>query len=381
MRTSSLILVLALLVLPSAHAQVSAPLQAAITRIDAITAAELAKDNVAGVTIGVVSGPELVWTKSYGFADMEKRIPAARHTVYRIGSITKQFTATMLLQLVQDGMVRLADPVERYFPEVNSVQGRSADTPPITLVQLATMMSGLAREPANLSTYLIGPVSQWETVLMSALSQTKYDLEPDTQFLYSNIGYAILGATLGRAAGTSYTSWVEQRILNPLGMSHTAFEPNATIQSQIAKGYDVDPSGRVSFAASEREHAGRGYKVPNGALYTNVDDLAQFVAFELGEGPEIVLPKDIVEANFAQANSVNGNPDSGYGIGFQLSRLGGDVFVGHGGGVAGYTAMAWIHRASKTGLIVLRNAAGGKFDLSALTFNALSELAKTSNGS
>ena len=219
------------------------------------------------------------------------------------------------------------------------MQGRFAQAPPITLVQLATMTSGVGREPANLPTYLIGPVSQWESVLISALRETKYDLEPDTQFLYSNIGYAILGATLGRAAGMSYTSWVQQRILTPLGMSHTAFEPNATIQSQIAKGYEVDASGHISFEAPQREHAGRGYKVPNGALYTTVDDLAQFVALELGEGPETVLPKSVVEANLARANSTNGNLDAGYGVGFQLSRRGADVFIGHGGSVAGYTAM------------------------------------------
>ena len=340
-----------------------------------MAAAELAKDNVASVTIGVVSGRELAWTKSYGLADMEKRIPAARHTVYRIGSITKQFTAMMLLQLVQDGRVRLSDPVEKYFPEVNSVQGRFAQAPPITLVQLATMTSGLGREPADLPTYLIGPVSQWEKVLISALPQTKYDLEPDTQFLYSNIGYAILGATLGRAAGTSYTSWVQQRILTPLGMSQTAFEPNATIQSQIAKGYEVDRSGHVSFETPQREHAGRGYKVPNGAIYTTVGDLARFVAFELGEGPESVLKKESVREQQSRAGSANGRLDSGYGIGFQLVRRGEHVFIGHSGSVAGYTAQAWIHAASKTGVIVLRNAAGGKFDLSGLTFRALTELA------
>ena len=166
----------------------------------------------------------------------------------------------MLLQLVQDGRVRLSDPVEKYFPQVNSVQGRFAQAPPITLVQLATMTSGLGREPADLPT-----------------------------------------------------------------LSHTAFE--------------------------------------------------------LGEGPETVLPKSVLEANLARANSTNGNLDSGYGVGFQLSRRGADVFIGHGGGVAGYSAMAWIHRASRTGVIVLRNAGGERFDLSALTFSALAELAKTSNGS
>ncbi len=240
------------------------------------------------------------------------------------------------------------------------------------------MTSGLGREPANLPTYLVGPVSQWEQVLIAALPQTKYDFEPDTQFFYSNIGYAILGATLGRAAGTPYTTWVQQRILTPLGMAHTAFEPNQSIQPTLAKGYEVDRSGKVSFDDPQREHAGRGYKVPNGAIYTTVDDLARFVALELGEGPDTVLDKKALEANFARVNSSNGNLTSGYGIGFQVTRQGTHVFIGHGGSVAGYTAQAWVHRPSKTGVIVLRNAGGGKFDLSGLVFGALAELVSAS---
>jgi CubicO group peptidase (beta-lactamase class C family) len=361
-----------------ARAQAPAHLQAAIQRIDALAAAELAKDNVASATVGVVSGSALAWTKSYGLADMEKKIPAARDTVYRIGSITKQFTALMLLQLVQEEKLRLSDPVEKYFPEINKVQGRFAQAPPITLVQLATMTSGLGREPANLPNYLVGPVAQWEQVLMAAVPQTKYDHEPDTQYLYSNIGYAILGATLGRAAATPYTTWVQQRILTPLGMGNTAFEPNPAIQSKIAKGYEVDRTGSISFDDPQREHAGRGYKVPNGAIYTTVDDLARFVALELGEGPDTVLDKKALEANFARVNSSNGNLTSGYGIGFQATRRGAHVFIGHGGSVAGYTAQAWVHRPSKTGVIVLRNAGGGRFDLSGLVFGALAELVSAS---
>jgi CubicO group peptidase (beta-lactamase class C family) len=376
-RTSiGFVIVLALLLQHAARAQAPAHLQTAIQKIDALAAAELAKDNVASVTVGVVSGSELVWTKSYGLADIEEKIPATRDTVYRIGSITKQFTALMLLQLVEGGKLRLSDPVEKYFPEISKVQGRFAQAPPITLVQLATMTSGLGREPANLATYLVGPVSQWEQVLISALPQTKYDLEPDTQFFYSNIGYAILGAALGRAAGTPYTTWVQQRIFTPLGIAHTAFEPNAVIQPRIAKGYEVDRTGSISSDAPQREHAGRGYKVPNGAIYTTVDDLARFVALEIGDGSQTVLDKKVLAANFGRVNSSNGDLNSGYGIGFQLTRRGANVFTGHGGSVAGYTAQAWVHRPSRTGIIVLRNAGGGKFDLSGLTFGALAELAK-----
>jgi len=89
---------------------------------------------------------------------MERKIPASADTIYRIGSITKQFTALMLLQLVQAGKVQLSDPVAKYFPEVNQIPRRFPDAPPITLVQLATHTAGLAREPGDLATYLKGPL-------------------------------------------------------------------------------------------------------------------------------------------------------------------------------------------------------------------------------
>ena len=285
----------------------------------------------------------------------------------------------MLMQLAPDGKVSFSDPVERYLPEVNTVGGRRDGAPPITLVQLATMTSGIGREPANLAKYLVGPVSQWEQTLRAALQQTKYDYEPGARYFYSNIGYATLGAALARAAKVPFTTHLEQRIFAPLGMTQTVFEPNAAIQAALPKGYEIDGSGRVSSDAPQREHAGRGYKVPNGAIYTTVGDLARFVAFELGEGPESVLKKTTLQEQQSRVGSANGRLDSGYGVGFQLTRRGEHVFLGHGGSVAGYTAQAWIHSPSKTGVIVLRNAAGGKFDLSGLTFRALTELANAGN--
>jgi CubicO group peptidase (beta-lactamase class C family) len=115
--------------------------------VDSLAAAEWYKDRRGSLTIGVVTDGRLAWTRSYGFADMEQRVPATRHTVYRIGSVTKEFTGLMLLQLAEAGKVRLADPVEKYFPEVNLVRGRFPNAPPITLIQLATMRAGLSASP------------------------------------------------------------------------------------------------------------------------------------------------------------------------------------------------------------------------------------------
>ena len=178
------------------------------------------------MTTGIVSGKELVWAKSYGEADMEKKLAADTDTVYRIGSITKMFTAVMLEQLVEAKKVHLSDPVEKYFPEVKLVQDRFADAPPITLIQLATHTSGLGREPDNTATYVTDAVADWEKTLIAALPHTHYILEPGTRFSYSNIGYAILGAALSRAAGEPYVDYVPKHIFQPLGMTHSALERN-----------------------------------------------------------------------------------------------------------------------------------------------------------
>jgi len=370
------VILLWLCIVPAAPAQVPDDLAGAIVKIDALAAAELAKDNVGGVTVGVVAGSKLVWSNSYGYADMEKKIPASKDTVYRIGSITKQFTALMLLQLVEQGKVKLSDPVEKYFPELSKIQGRDPNTPAITLVQLATMTSGLDREPSDLPTYLKGPVSDWDKVLISALPHTKYAYEPTTHYFYSNIGYAILGAAISRAAGVPYTAYVRDKIFAPLEMTTSAFEPSPTIWEHLSKGYEIARDGKVDSVAPQREHDGRGYKVPNGAMYTTVGDLARFVSFELGDTSANLLKKETQDDNYKRVNSSDGNLSFGYGVGFMLNRRGERIFLGHGGSVAGYRAEAYVNRESQTGVIILRNAGGGKFDLSGLCFKSLEELAQ-----
>lgn len=340
-------------------------LRALAERLDRQAAGEFAKDGLGSLTVGLVSDAGLVWTRSYGQADMEKKIPATSDTVYRIGSITKQFTALMLLQLVQDGKVHLSDPVEKYFPEVNKVQGRFPGAPPITLVQLATHTSGLDREPEDTETYLKGPVADWEKVLTAALPRTRYAFEPGTRFSYSNVGYAILGAALGRAAGQPYVEYVRQRIFKPLGMSHSFFEPDGQTRPRIAKGY-LSEDGKVESETSEREHQGRGYKVPNGAVYTTVGDMARFVAFELGAEAEPVLKKETLEESFESLLTTNPGLKRGYGTGFQVLRLGDAVVYGHNGGVAGYQAEAFFDRDSRIGVVILKSSLGGPFDTSPL---------------
>jgi CubicO group peptidase (beta-lactamase class C family) len=343
------------------HIKTAQELESAIPRVDQLFAAEYAKDNLASVTVGVISGPNLVWTKSYGLADIEKKIPATKDSTYRIGSITKQVTAVMLLQLISQGKVHLSDPVEKYYPEIRQVANPYSWAPPITLVELATHTSGLDREPGDTETYLTGQVADWEKTLLAALGHTKFAYEPGTRYSYSNMGYAILGEALSRAAGVPYIQYVQQHILGPLGMTHTAYEQNGEILRTLTQGYIIRDHVADPQAAAKDLRDGRGYKIPNGAIFTTVGDLAKFVSFEMGDGPESLLKKSILADNRTRVNSADGDLSSGYGVGFQVARRGNLISVGHGGSVAGYVAGAYLNPQAHTGVIFLRNAAGQGF--------------------
>ena len=353
----ALLCFLALTVAVSTQAPATSGLDAALAELDARLAGEFAKDGVGGVSVGVVSGGKLIWSKHYGYADAEAKRIATNETAYRIGSITKQFTVLALMQLAEQGKLRLADPLEKYVPEIRAVQGAPPGAAPITLLQVGTMMSGLAREP-DCANHSVGPLSGWQKKVLDCLPQTRYQFEPGTQYLYSNIGYAALGVAIERAGVKPYVDQVAERIFVPLGMTRSTFEPTAEIRKNLAHGYQRR-NDTVSRSGPDAELEGRGYRVPNGAIFSTITDLSKFVAWELGAGPAGLLKQTTQDENYRRVYSSTNNGDlamsSGYGLGFQAARRGDVVMLGHGGSTAGYHASALFHRGTKLGVIVLRN--------------------------
>lgn len=342
---------------------------------DSLLAAEFAKDSIGSITAGVVAGSRLVWTRSVGFADLKGRRAADRNTVYRTGSITKPFTAVMLMQQVAAGRLRMSDPVERYLPEISRITSKPPGAAPFTFLQLATMTAGLAREPDDAGPFWSGPVSTWDRTLLSALPHTHYASYPGTEYSYSNIGYAILGAALARAAGEPYVEWERSHVLRPLGMTRTRFELDSTIAPDLAVGYQVDRDGTIDDSTAAREaRDGRGYKVPNGAIFTTVGDLARFVSFELGQGPDSVLPRAVLDDAFGGLVVTDAFLGSGYGLGFMALQRDGYPIVGHSGSVAGYRAAMYFDRNAQLGVVVLRNVVGGKQDPDQLALDMLYRL-------
>jgi D-alanyl-D-alanine carboxypeptidase len=352
-------------------------LDATLKDIDSRITADFAKDGVGGISIGVVSGEKLVWSKHYGYAEAETKRVANNDTVYRVGSITKQFTALAMLQLVEQGKMRLTDPLEKHVPEVRGVQKAYAGTPPITLLQVVTMHSGLAREP-GCANHSVGPLSAWQKIVIDCLPQTSYVNEPGTTYLYSNIGYASLGVAIERAGGAPFITQVHERILKPLGMTRSGMEATPAMRANLAHGYQrrqgTTPPSRE---AADRELDGRGYRVPNGALFSTVNDLAKFAAWELGAGPGGVLKKETQDANYGRAFYYNAGMTAGYGVGFQITRRGDVVMLGHGGSTAGYHSSALVHRPSRLGVVVLRNCDNCPADAGPIAASALENLVKS----
>ena len=161
--------------------------------------------------------------------------------------------------------------------------------------------------------------------------------------------------------------WQTTRVLEPLRMRHTAFEIDGSITGNLTRGYDISQNGDFASTQSDREAlSGRGYKVPNGALYTTIDDLSRFVALQMGHGPAQVMSAARLDSAYTGKLPGSMAPGGEYGIGFSAERRGSYTWFGHGGAVAGYGAMVLFDREQDVGVIVLRNALGGKVRGSAL---------------
>ena len=342
------------------------------------------EDGRGGGAFGVYVGGETLFAEGFGFADTEGEIPARADHLFRIGSITKPFTAMALLRLVHQGKARLGDPVAVLVPELEQVDNPYAWTPGPSIFQLGTMTSGLAREPQDLPRYLVGAPEDWLDTAFRALEATSFEYEPGTRYQYSNIGYAMLGAAVERAAGEPFMAHVAENLLAPLGMGSSAFFPTPELEDRIAEGLTVKDDGSLDADTPAREHAGRGYKVPNGALYSTVEDLGVFLQFLTGTpgAPfDGVIPADVRQDNLTKAFAT-GDLSSGYGFGFMARRADdsdGDSFTayGHGGSVAGYRAAAWIETETDAAVILLRNVGGDGLNLSELSLTALGKVVAT----
>lgn len=319
-----------------------------ITRFGNDLASDVRKDNLHGsLSAAVVKKGQVVWAAAFGYASTDGDTPADTGTIYRIASITKTFTAVVLMQLVEEGKVRLDDPVENYVPEVRSLQGYSGRTK-ITLRELASHTSGLKREP-DMPGASLGAVDQWESKVLSCIPYTSFDGRPGEQFLYSNIGYALLGLALERASGVPYTQMVEQRIFAPLHMENTFFSVPDDKRTKLAQGI-------ANTDLPLKQVAGMGYRVPNGGIWSTPSDLAKFV-IALSAGAPLLRRESVREMLTVPPGGKN------YGLGLMLMHNRELGLIGHNGSDPGYTSVYVIEPNSGDAVVLLRNYNAGATDL------------------
>lgn len=324
--------------------------ESALARFDAEVAAAVADDGAGAVSVAVFRGGDILWTKGWGWADIEHAVPAEAPTIGRTGSISKTFTATLLMELVERGLVALDDPVEDYLPEIAGLADPPEGARPITFRMLASHTAGLVREP-ELEGAASGSIYRWEDKVLASIPHTGFRTPPGTAYSYSNIGFGILGLALSRAAGRPFMELMETLVFRPLGLESTTFIVDTPEElARLSVGYSVDRrTGEVSAEPATREHFGRGYKVPNGGVYSTVGDMAVFASALMGVGPVQIL-----SPGSRRAMRTPQPPAEGYGLGLQIRDVDGVTVVGHGGSVAGYNAYLAFDPETTLGVAMLR---------------------------
>ncbi|WP_420463938.1 serine hydrolase domain-containing protein [Candidatus Palauibacter sp.] len=328
-------------------------------------AGEVEGDGVGGISAAVFKGDQVLWAQGFGWADPVKRVPAGVRTIYRTGSISKSITAVLMADLMEDGIVGFDDALVDHLPEARGLGDPRAGMAPITFRQMASHTAGLIREP-ELEGAAAGPIEDWGHKILASIPHTRYDTMPGARYQYSNIGYGMLGYALQRAAGTSFMDLVEDRIFEPLGMRSSTFIVGPDLWRRVSVGFAIDPEGAVDADMPALEHEGRGYKVPNGGVYSTVGDLATFGAAVMGM-TEYGLLEPATRRELMTVQTPE-DPENGYGVGFSVRTVmleGGRTvrFVGHGGSVAGYNMYLVFEPESGYGVALGRNYTGGTTNL------------------
>lgn len=292
----------------------------------------------------LVRSGSIVWADAVGTLDGTARSePATPDTQYRIGSITKTFVATQVLQLVGEGRVQLADRIGDHLPELSW---------PVTIAQLLTHTSGLEAENRG-PWWERTPGATWDELVAST---PRLLSPPGTRFHYSNTGFAVLGELVARHRGAPWSETVTSDLLEPLGMTRTTLRPDAG--GPAAPGLGVHPFADV--ALPEPEHDAVAF-APAGQLWSTAADLARWASFAARGDASVLDPE--LHALMHGPVAVSDTPTlpwaAAHALGWQVWNVQGRRYVGHGGSMPGFLATLRVDVASGDGVVFLCNATHG----------------------
>jgi len=279
--------------------------------------------------------------KGYGFANLEWQVPNTPTTKFRLGSITKQFTAACILLLEERGKLKTDDPVKKYMVDAPAAWDK------VTIFHLLTHTSGIP----SFTSFSDYPKREWETItpqqLVDWFRDKPLEFEPGTKWNYSNSGYVLLGYLIEKISGQSYADFVQQNIFTPLGMKDSGYDSNSAIIEHRASGYAPGKNGP--------ENAGfvnMSIPLSAGALYSTTEDLLRW---EQGLfGGKLLSPASLAKRTtpFKQ--------DYAFGLG--VSTASGHKIIAHNGGIEGFNTSLAYYPDDKLVVAVLGNLNGGAPD-------------------
>lgn len=296
-------------------------------------------------TVLVATEKGVLHKKGYGSANFEWQVPHTPDTKFRIGSITKQFTAVLILQLVAEGKLQLEDKVTAHLPDYRKDTGER-----VTLAHLLNHTSGI---PSYTTASFFqndsrDPYAVAEFVKKFASGDLEF--EPGTKFVYSNSGYYLLGAIIEKVTEKTYAQVLQQRIFEPLGMKNTGYDVSATVLPKRASGYELGPDGYVNAAYLDMT-----IPYAAGALYSTVEDLYLWDRALYGD---TLLPAPLKQRMFTP-----GLRDYGFGWTVKPLKLTDGktelATISHGGGINGFATLLIRVPASKQLVVLFDNTARG----------------------
>ena len=331
-----------LILLPPPGGRAAEPALDADSRaaIDAVVRDALASSGVPGASIAVVRDGRIAYVQAYGSARLDPPAPAAAAMRYSIGSVSKQFTATAVLMLAEEGKLSLDDPVSRFAPDLSSAGS-------VKIRQLLSHTSGYQDYwPQDyVPPFMLQPTTA--AAILDRWAKKPLDFPPGTQYQYSNTGYVLAGMIVEKAAGTPLLPYLTARIFRPLQMASVA----NIDQERLG---DTDPTGYLRYALGPPRSApkeGKGWLFAAGELAMTAEDLARWNVGMIDR--KLLRPESYrqMQTEVLLENGVG----IGYGLGIEVKRRNGHRVLQHGGEVSGFTSTNMVFPDDRAAVTVLVN--------------------------
>jgi CubicO group peptidase (beta-lactamase class C family) len=284
------------------------------------------KSDGPGAAVLVAKNGNVIYKKAFGMADLELNVAMQPDMIFRIGSITKQFTAVAILQLAEKGKLSLDDEITKYIDNYPT-QGHK-----ITIEHLLTHTSGIKSYTAMRSwDPALRRRDMTPEALIDFFKNEPMDFEPGTRFLYNNSGYILLGSIIERVSGLSYANYIAENIFKPAGMDHSSYDNTPKIIPNRAKGYQPGAGGVVNadYLSMTQPYAA-------GSLISTVADLYKW---NRALHSYKLVGKQYLDKAFATYRLADGK-ETDYGYGWTLGNIRGTPTIEHGGGINGFLTHA-----------------------------------------